>query len=491
MSANTNMSYLCFIENCHEFPTSHCLCQSPPVYFCSGHLSSHNSSTQKHHKIITHAQIITPFSFSPLSTSIVSHLSNLTKTETSLILQTSKIIKKIQSECEKTLKKISDAKLVLHQFLTKTLKSSVLFFDQKKNAEKILAENFKSSLKTLTKILGFIEDKLEHKDTGKALGKGCQKILCLECKTSYFYQCGIHLLCANCRICLCQTCKVPSNYSTEDQKGQKLIIEKDPIRSFCDLDNNIYTSIYKGFSNTLNIPVSITKITGKNPGFAVFNLNIMKFLSKKLPWFIWINGSNVKSNEVTIVTEYLPSTLSEKTHEILPLTHLKKIAKGLVEGFAYMAFYKIYHRNISLDSILLTEDFSPKIFDFSLATLHCTDATSGKISQGTLAQGKDGFLSPERHKFMIDYKEKRKNLMYNIEKSDVFSLGLVLLTLFTQFKCVYSLQTCENLEVFKEKCRKIENRSIGKLVKNMLHPDPASRPYFYEILEEFNKICLL
>lgn len=481
------MSFTCFIQNCKEFPTSYCSCQSPPVYFCSGHLSSHNLSTKKHHEIVTYAQTITLSGFSPLSTSIISHLSTLTKTETSLILQSTKTIKKIQSECEKALKKISEAKLVLSQFLTNTLKSSVLLFDQKKNAEKILSENFKSSLKKITKIFDFVENKFDKKNPENA-PKVNSRILCLECKISYFYQCGVHLLCPNCRICYCQSCKVSANYATEDQKGQKLTIEKDPVRISCDLENIISTCIHNGYNNTLNIPVSITRIIGKTAGFAVFNLNIMKFLSKKLPWFIWINGSNVKSNEVTIVTEYCTNTLSEITHEILPLTQLKLIAKGLIEGFAYMAFYKIYHRNISMNSILLTEDFKPKIYDFSLATLHSTDITSGKISLGTLAQGKDGFLSPERHRFIVDYKEKRKVVPYNIEKSDVFSLGLILLSLFTQFKCVYSLQTCEDFEVVKEKTRKIENKELGKVVKRMLHPDPAARPYFCEVLEEFNKV---
>jgi serine/threonine protein kinase len=164
---------------------------------------------------------------------------------------------------------------------------------------------------------------------------------------------------------------------------------------------------------------------------------------------------------------------------------IQKIAKELIEGFTFMSLYRIFHRNIGMDSILLNNELTPKIIDFGFAVLHSTDCNSNKISSITLAQGKDEFLAPERREFISKIKTGYKAETYNIEKSDVFSLGCVLFMLFTGFQYEIKSDSSEKDEWAKFYSSKIEKKEIRKLVYKMLNPNPKVRPFFKQVLEEY------
>ena len=100
---------------------------------------------------------------------------------------------------------------------------------------------------------------------------------------------------------------------------------------------------------------------------------------------------------------------------------------GLGEFKSKAFFYKIVkaiqsihqkgicHRDIKMENILLTEDFSPKIGDFG-AALDNSNIEEIEKSKSQKCFGTDGFISPK----------KLNTNDYDLFKADIFSLGAIL-----------------------------------------------------------------
>ncbi|XP_022938145.1 receptor-like cytosolic serine/threonine-protein kinase RBK2 [Cucurbita moschata] len=97
-----------------------------------------------------------------------------------------------------------------------------------------------------------------------------------------------------------------------------------------------------------------------------------------------------------------------------------KIALGIADGLLYLhdnCQRRIIHRDIKADNVLLTEDFEPQICDFGLAKWLPKQWTHYSVSK---FEGTFGYFAPEY-------------FMHGIvdEKTDIYSLGVLLLELIT------------------------------------------------------------
>ncbi|GLJ09797.1 hypothetical protein SUGI_0116080 [Cryptomeria japonica] len=104
--------------------------------------------------------------------------------------------------------------------------------------------------------------------------------------------------------------------------------------------------------------------------------------------------------------------------QILNWAQLYSIALGAARGIAYLhqdCDNRIIHFDIKPHNILLDEEFTPKVADFGLAKL--CGKKEDHISM-TAARGTPGYAAPEVW---------NRNLGHVTEKSDVYSIGMVLL----------------------------------------------------------------
>ncbi|KAJ8545837.1 hypothetical protein K7X08_018420 [Anisodus acutangulus] len=135
-------------------------------------------------------------------------------------------------------------------------------------------------------------------------------------------------------------------------------------------------------------------------------------------------GYCIDDSQRMLVYEYVPNKTLEfhlhgKGHHVMDWGTRLKIALGSAKGLAYLhedCHPKIIHRDIKAANILLEDNFEAKVADFGLAKLSSDNFTH----VSTRVMGTFGYLAPE-------YASSGKL----IDKSDVFSFGVVLLELIT------------------------------------------------------------
>ncbi|EPS63348.1 hypothetical protein M569_11437, partial [Genlisea aurea] len=138
-----------------------------------------------------------------------------------------------------------------------------------------------------------------------------------------------------------------------------------------------------------------------------------------------------EEDEQMLVYEFMPNgTLrqhlsSEKCKMPLPFDTRVKIALGAARGILYLhteADPPIFHRDIKSANILLDSNFTAKVADFGLSRLAPLPELEGDIPShvSTVVKGTPGYLDPE---YFRTYKLT--------DKSDVYSLGVVLLEMMT------------------------------------------------------------
>lgn len=106
---------------------------------------------------------------------------------------------------------------------------------------------------------------------------------------------------------------------------------------------------------------------------------------------------------------------------------LLKISFSLINALAFVKNYGINHRDISLNNIILSQEMDCyKLIDFGEA-YHFTQ----NINDQTLV-GKISYLSPQILKIIAEnriHPGDQPKITYDLEKADVFALGIVLLSM--------------------------------------------------------------
>lgn len=114
--------------------------------------------------------------------------------------------------------------------------------------------------------------------------------------------------------------------------------------------------------------------------------------------------------------------LQQQGRAVLNWERRMSIALGVAEALIYLhEDLKTVHRDLKVANVLLDEDFVPKLTDFGLATRMVHDANGiEKQSEIDPIKGTRGCIAPET---------EESGLVSS--KSDVYSYGVFLLTLFT------------------------------------------------------------
>lgn len=133
-------------------------------------------------------------------------------------------------------------------------------------------------------------------------------------------------------------------------------------------------------------------------------------------------GGNIINNQNYIILEYTnKKDLFEYVYNggNFSEKHAKYIFDKIVKGVKALHEAKICHRNLNLNNISLSPNFTPKINDFSFATFFQENNGNSIILNDFL--GTISYMAPQMH----------KQLPYKGDKADIFSLGIILFNLVT------------------------------------------------------------
>lgn len=216
----------------------------------------------------------------------------------------------------------------------------------------------------------------------------------------------------------------------------------------------------------------------------------LKALSGCKKSFLHYYGHFLQDNKLHIVTELCKKTLAEdlieRKRENRPYTVDQRltIMNDLLEGFNIMRVKKILHQDIKPANIMFNSNNVVKIIDFNVS-VSINDVEASEATQNVFVQGTRNWMSPEMlkvHLGQVSGGPGRAQIKPG--KSDIFSLGLVFLTLFT-FDDLSGKNLEENNEALLKIVKdKVDLEGCQNLITKMLNKDPNKRPSFNKALAE-------
>ena len=206
--------------------------------------------------------------------------------------------------------------------------------------------------------------------------------------------------------------------------------------------------------------------------------------------FLHFFGHFLQENKLFIVTELCKKTLAEdwierkKENRPYTLDQRLTIMNDLLEGFNIMRLKKILHQDIKPANIMFNFNNVVKIIDFNVV-ISVNDMEVTEATQNVTVQGTRNWMSPEmlkEHLGQVLGGSGRAQIKPG--KSDIFSLGLIFLSLFT-FDDLAGKNLEENNEALLKMVRdKVDLEGCQNLILKMLSKDPNKRPSFNKALAE-------
>lgn len=277
-------------------------------------------------------------------------------------------------------------------------------------------------------------------------------------------------------------------FLTEFQLTDKILYShNDPV-------SQISTCVRLGFLNS-GIPVAVKIYTVADQSKLVIydvEINALKALANQKKCFLQYYGAVCAENSLYIITEPCERSLfddiiiREKEHRPYTLDERLIIMNDLLEGFAFMTFKKINHQDIKPQNIMFTSSGNVKIIDFNVVIL--TEDVENTTAQPCeyAIQGTKSWMSPEvLEGFLANTSQgQQKKFTFKLSKSDVFSLGLVFLKLFTFEDLTGKNMRKSNEELQNVVKTKVNDEASRNLISKMLAVDPSKRPSFRKALGE-------
>ncbi|OMJ73430.1 hypothetical protein SteCoe_27876 [Stentor coeruleus] len=153
---------------------------------------------------------------------------------------------------------------------------------------------------------------------------------------------------------------------------------------------------------------------------------------------------------------------------------------SLLNGFAELSNYKIYHCDIKPHNILVKPDKTLKIIDFSVS-MKTDESETMLITMENPIQGTRGYMAPE---LQDNFDKGIRTATYKSGKADVFSLGLTILQIMTTNNSE-GLNTLEKNKELHEKVNSVRGYPewIKQLLHKMLYPTRNGRISFNKCLQ--------
>jgi serine/threonine-protein kinase len=177
-----------------------------------------------------------------------------------------------------------------------------------------------------------------------------------------------------------------------------------------------------------------------------------------------------KYTEPFLLTEYVEGSnlkgyVDEQTR---PYPELLSIAIQILKGMQYLHHFKVLHQNLKASNVLLDEGLNVKINDFFFSKLF------------NRWRKRRGFTSVESVRYLSPEQVREKSLD---ERSDIYSIGIVLFYLFTKVLPIRGTSVPEIMQKhLKMTIKEIPTtinpevpEEISRVVMNMLKKKPRKR----------------
>lgn len=201
-------------------------------------------------------------------------------------------------------------------------------------------------------------------------------------------------------------------------------------------------------------------------------VNIMSRLRN--PNIVQFYGACLESNRACLVMELMEQGSLTQLMAKGPLTPLqqKQVALDITRGLYFLHSQKVLHRDMKTGNILINKEGRAKISDFGLSKVNYT-----------------GIQSIHKQADAIQYQspESLQGKDYT-EKSDIYSLGVVLWEIFTGKKLCVNIKGIALTQAIINGQREEIPREVPQIIKRLIEDcwqtDPDKRPVLTHILRE-------
>eukprot|EP01126_Amoeba_proteus_P039243 TRINITY_DN4126_c0_g1_i9.p1 TRINITY_DN4126_c0_g1~~TRINITY_DN4126_c0_g1_i9.p1 ORF type:complete len:744 (+),score=122.21 TRINITY_DN4126_c0_g1_i9:83-2314(+) len=279
------------------------------------------------------------------------------------------------------------------------------------------------------------------------------------------------------------------------------------IQGFFNLDDNMlekdivlqrkigegaYGSVFLAEFNGYPVACKVikTELTQENAKKILDELRVMKRL--KHPNVVLFMGACINSNnQIMIVTEFAArGDLKRCLREVTSIAKRVDLAHDVATGLSWLQPYNIVHRDLKLENLLVSEDWTIKITDFGLS-IELEDGASWDRFGGNIK-----YSAPEILK--VKYSKDNKQYAYG-EKTDVYSFGLLWWQILTKgdpfiprpdkYKNKEGLASYI-LEGNRPPMATWWPKSLKTMIANCWSPSPSHRPTFRSILEAWDGLTM-
>ncbi|XP_069761093.1 bone morphogenetic protein receptor type-2-like isoform X2 [Narcine bancroftii] len=260
-------------------------------------------------------------------------------------------------------------------------------------------------------------------------------IICLLVILLMLSTLGLLLLIPQVRTLLCSCslprCFIPSAASKSPQNIELLEV----------IGQGKYGIVWKGLQRKRQVAVKVFPASHQQHfqnEYGVYSLQMMQH--QNIVKFIRAAECKLSSSrEYLLITEYYPegSLSSYLTQHHSSWRCSLKMAQSVTAGVSFLhteiwsrGFYKpvVVHRDLSSDNILVNEDGSCVISDFSLATVMSRDNLVNSKQAHVYMVGTYRYMAPE----LLDGSINLGDCVTTLKQADMYSLGLVLWEIFTR-----------------------------------------------------------
>jgi len=249
-----------------------------------------------------------------------------------------------------------------------------------------------------------------------------------------------------------------------------------------------FGNVYKGHIDNGSTTVAIKRLKpGSRQGIREFKNEIQILSQLCHPNIVSLIGYCYENNEMILVYDFmnhgnLRDHLYDTDNPSLTWKHRLQICISVARGLHYLhtgVKQVIIHRDVKSSNILLDEKWEAKVSDFGLSRIGGPSGTSmSSVSVNTEVKGSIGYMDPEYYKRYL-----------LTEKSDVYSLGVMLLEVLSGRQPLPSREEKHRVSLVKWAKHCYENGTLNEIVDTELKGQVA--PQCLRKFVEVAFTCLL
>jgi hypothetical protein len=290
----------------------------------------------------------------------------------------------------------------------------------------------------------------------------------------------------------------PGNSSNPSHPGypvnSKFVINKNylvidrTVPKYADTKNNFQVAVFSGTYQNINIIAkqysSFTAELKKDIDTEISIYEKLSDISSPENSFIKYYGTHYEGHSIVLIMESYPINLEMKIQQMrdenkhIDEQMFLKVAYKLVNSYSQLRDLNIIHRDVKSSNIVVDNTFDTRIIDFGSSIVQNQDVTLR--TDKFRAVGTEYFLAPEVDQIVKGNQNKQGT--YNLEKADVYSLGLVFIQLITLWNITDPNFHKNYAGTYVDQCLQHLSIPTRSFLKMMLTVDPSSRPTFKQIL---------